>query len=438
MDYPLFLVPYINGGWLIGGIAILHVILAHFAVGGGLLIVATEQLAVRRGNPLWLEFARKESTFLVLLSTVLGAVTGVGIWFTIGLVQPAATLALIHTFVWGWAIEWVFFFVEVAAALVYVGTWDRFSRRTHVAVGWIYFLAAYLSLVVINGIITFMLTPGRWIETRAFWDGFFNPTYWPSLLLRTGVALLLAGAYGWVVAAWMPDASGRRDLVRYLAAWGIAGAALSLAGLGWWQARIPADARALIFPAGALLRQTYLVGLAALALVSILLVWAGFLFPRTFGVAAALAAILLSGLHLGAYERIREGSRKPFVIYGYMYSNGVRVDEVDRLNHQGILSKAHWAGVGLAQASTSLGEQVFRAQCRMCHSLDGYLAIRPLVGGMDAASLAMLLEALRGGGQPGMPPIVGTEEEIKSLATYLAGLGGAPASASAAAPGGAK
>jgi cytochrome d ubiquinol oxidase subunit I len=45
MDYPLFLVPHIGGGWLIGIVAILHVIISHFAVGGGLLTVATEQVA---------------------------------------------------------------------------------------------------------------------------------------------------------------------------------------------------------------------------------------------------------------------------------------------------------------------------------------------------------------------------------------------------------
>jgi cytochrome bd-type quinol oxidase subunit 1 len=105
MDYPPFLVPTIGGSWLIGGNAILHVIIAHFAVGGGLLVVLTEQLARRRGDALWLGFARRQSAVLVLLSTVLGALTGVGIWFTIGLVQPAATASLIHNFVWGWAIE---------------------------------------------------------------------------------------------------------------------------------------------------------------------------------------------------------------------------------------------------------------------------------------------------------------------------------------------
>jgi mono/diheme cytochrome c family protein len=423
MDYPPFLVPTIGGSWLIGANAIVHVIIAHLAVGGGLLIVMTEQIAARRDDALWLAFARKQSVVLVLLSSVLGALTGVGIWFTIGLVQPAATASLIHNFVWGWAIEWVFFIVEMAAALLYVATWDKISRATHLRIGWIYFAAAYLSLVVINGIITFMLTPGRWIETKAFWDGFFNPTYWPSLALRTGIALLLAGVYGWILAARLPAEPARPGLVRYLGSWSLAGVALSLGGFAWWLVQVPAAARDLVLPAGSLLRQTLVVGVGALGALALVLVLFSFLVPRAVGLAPAILALALAALFFGSYERVREGIRKPFVIGQYMYSNGIRMDEVDRLNQQGILGKIGWAGVGLAAGATSKGEQIFRGQCQMCHSVDGYLAIRPLVAGQDAEGLTAFLDALRGG-RPGMPPIVGTEEEVKALAAYLAALGG--------------
>ena len=108
-----------------------------------------------------------------------------------------------------------------------------------------------------------------------------------------------------------------------------------------------------------------------------------------------------------------------------MYSNGIRADEVERLNRDGILTKVRWAGVALADSPTVKGEQVFRAQCQMCHSLNGYLAMRPLVAGQDAEGLTAFLDALRGG-RPGMPPIIGTEEEMKALAAYLASLGGGP------------
>ncbi len=422
MDYPLFLVPHIGGGWLIGIIAILHVIIAHFAVGGGLLVVVTEQLGTRRNDSLWLDFARKQSTFLVLVSAVLGAITGVGIWFTIGLVHPAATAALIHAFVWGWAIEWVFFIVEIAAALLYYGTWAKVSRKLHVTIGWIYFAAAYISLVIINGIVSFMLTPGQWLQTRSFWDGIFNPTYWPSLFVRTGITLMMAGVFAWVVAAWIRDGGGRPGLIRYLSAWTLGGVVLTAVGFLWWQGNIPADARAMVFPGGALLRSTFFLGAGTLILLAALVVAFGYLLPRGFGIVAAIAAVILAGTVFGSFERVREGSRKPFVIYGYMYSNGVRVDEVERLNKEGFLSKARWASLGVPAGPGARGEQIFRGQCQMCHSLNGYLAITTYIEGQDAEGLAAFFETLRGG-RPGMPPIVGTEEEIKVLAKHLASLG---------------
>lgn len=190
MNYPIWQLGF-PGGLLIAAVAVLHVFISHFAVGGGAYLVLTERRAYAGNDAELLAYVKHHSKFFALLTVVLGAVTGVGIWFTIGLVSPEATSSLIHTFVWGWAIEWVFFFVEIAAALIYAYQWDRLDRETHLIVGWIYFVAAWASLVVINGIITYMLTPGRWLETGNFWAGFFNPTYWPSLFIRSAMAVAL-------------------------------------------------------------------------------------------------------------------------------------------------------------------------------------------------------------------------------------------------------
>ncbi|MFA5027400.1 MAG: cytochrome c, partial [Candidatus Methylomirabilota bacterium] len=230
---------------------------------------------------------------------------------------------------------------------------------------------------------------------------------------------------------------GRRSLVRHLAAWTLAGAALTGLGFLWWQGRIPAEAGALVFPAEALLRPTFFLGVGALMLLALLTAGVGCLAPRGFGMAAALLAVLLAGSVFGSYERIREGARKPFVIAGYMYSNGIRVDEVQRLDRDGLLTKARWAGLGVAPGPRAMGEAVYRAQCLMCHSLDGYLAITRYVEGQDAEGLTAFLEALRPG-RPGMPPIVGTEAELTALAGYLAVVAGEAAGSAAAPRGGAQ
>jgi len=218
MNYPVWDIP--GGGLLIAFIAIVHVFVSHFAVGGGLFLVLTERKARHERDEALLDYVRRHSRFFILLTLVFGAITGVGIWFTIGLVQPQATSTLINVFVWAWAIESTFFVAEIAAAMVYYYGWDRLSPHVHETVGWIYFVNAWLSLVVINGILTFMLTPGEWVTTRGFWDGFFNPTHWPGVVARTGASIGLAGLYALLLiavvsVAWMVRALVKGDGLKH-------------------------------------------------------------------------------------------------------------------------------------------------------------------------------------------------------------------------------
>ncbi len=217
MNYPLWSLP--SPGLLIAFVAIVHVFVSHFAVGGGLFLVLAERKARREKDDGLLGYVRQHSRFFILLTLVFGAITGVGIWFTIGLVHPQATSALITIFVWAWAIEWTFFVTEIAAAMVYYYGWDRLDARTHETVGWIYAGSAWLSLVVINGILSFMLTPGGWLESGSMWAGLLNPTYWPSLVARTCTALGLAGLYALLTAARLRDPALKEKVTRYAANW---------------------------------------------------------------------------------------------------------------------------------------------------------------------------------------------------------------------------
>lgn len=131
MSYPLWEVPLLGGGLLIAVVAVLHVFVSQFAVGGGLFLALSGRQAYRSHNVTWLEYLKRHTRFFLLISAVFGAVSGVGIWFTIGLISPQATSVLIRTFVWGWAIEWCFFLIEIAALLLYYYGWNRIDSRTH-------------------------------------------------------------------------------------------------------------------------------------------------------------------------------------------------------------------------------------------------------------------------------------------------------------------
>ena len=340
MNYPLWQLGF-PGGLLIAFVAVVHVFISHFAVGGGAYLVLLERKANRDNDPGLLDYVRKHSKFFALLTLVAGALTGVGIWFTIGLVSPEATSSLIHTFVWGWAIEWVFFFVEITAALIYAYGWDRLDRAAHMAVGWVYFIAAWASLAIINGILSYMLTPGSWLETHAFWSGFFNPTFWPSLVVRTGMAVVLAGMFGLVTGLRVATPT-RQRVIRYAGVWVLVGLAFLALPARWYFADFPAQAKSyftLVLPA---MRHVVDFGIAIAAF--------GFLLAAVFAVArpewlraSIVAVILLCGFAImAAGEYSREVARKPFLIGSYIYSNDLRLANFNRYNHSGFAAEAKW------------------------------------------------------------------------------------------------
>ena len=109
MNYPVWQLASTGGGLWIILIAVFHVYISHFAVGGGLFLVFAERKAAREKSQAMLDYVRGHAKFFLLLTMVAGSITGVGIWFIIALLNPAATSILIHTFVFAWAMEWVFF-----------------------------------------------------------------------------------------------------------------------------------------------------------------------------------------------------------------------------------------------------------------------------------------------------------------------------------------
>ncbi len=376
MDYPVWGIT-LGGPMLMAIVAVAHVIVSHFAVGGGLVLAVTETMAVRRSDEDLRQLAKRGSLVLILVSTVFGAISGVGIWVVAGLISPAAISALIHNYVWGWAMEWVFFIVEIVAALVYYTTWDRISKGAHLLVIWIYAFAAYMSLIIINGIITFQLTPGRWLATRSFWDGFFNPTYFPATLLRTGICLMMATAF-LVFPALKTTPDSRSRVLRFLGFWMVGGVLMSYGGYRWWEAVLPDQVRAIflgsqpLLPALAMTRHVTLWAMAATLVLAVILLLAA---PKAMRAATALVLALAAFVSLGGYERLREGARKPFLIHDFMFSNGLRIDQIEAYNRDGVAAHSGWVAAA-GEDPHALGEALFRAQCSSCHTLDGYQAIR--------------------------------------------------------------
>ncbi|HLP09797.1 MAG TPA: cytochrome ubiquinol oxidase subunit I [Opitutaceae bacterium] len=444
MNYPFWDVPHIGSGWVIGLIAIFHVMISHFAVGGGLYLPLTERKALREGRRDWLVPLRAHSKFFLILTGVFGAVSGVGIWFAIGLANPEATSTLIHNFVFGWAIEWVFFMVELTAAAVYYYTWGRISDELHMKVGWLYAISSMLTLVIINGILTFMLTPGdSWLavagtgnEASRFWQAFFNPTYWPSLLLRILVCFSLAGVWALVTGSrlGLDQAELKAKIVRWSARWLVPTFVALPLILVWYLYQVPEAQRALLsfgistVGPGAftqVTRAALVITMTSATIVGVVYFFA-WRAPAEFGFGHAVSILLLALATTASSEYAREMLRKPYVIGQHMYSNGIRKADIPRLNREGYLTKSLWVA-DVRPANLARGEAMFRGQCLACHTLDTTRPIKQLLAGRDRASIGNLLTILHENKPESpyrafMPPLAGTSDEVAALGDYLATL----------------
>ena len=420
MNYPIWHLPSTGGSILIAIIAIVHVVIAHLAVGGGLFLVLTEWKARKTNDAGLLAYVKSHTWFFLLLSMVFGGVTGVGIWFIISLVTPGATSLLIHTFVFAWAIEWVFFIGEIVALLIYHYRFDKMNSKSHLIIGWLYFIFAWLSLFMINGILAFMLTPGDWLTTGNFWDGLFNPGFLPSLLFRTAISLIFAGVFGLVTASFLNDQQLRNRIFRYCAKWMYFPLALLVLTGIYYTKVISAESFENLFHFNAesnLFRDVLLYSSFALFGLGLFTL---FRLPALAQKIGAFILVTLCFSWMGGFEYSREIARKPYVIYNYMYSNGILVKEAENINKTGFLKNAKWTEIQKITNDNQMlaGEEIFRLQCMSCHTIDGYNAIKPRINNLTERGLEAQLTGL-GKVNTYMPPFVGTPNEKKALAAYL-------------------
>jgi mono/diheme cytochrome c family protein len=130
----------------------------------------------------------------------------------------------------------------------------------------------------------------------------------------------------------------------------------------------------------------------------------------------------------GYEERVREFIRKPYLIYNYMYSNGIRPTDVPYLNKVGILKHAVFVeeeNKVIKEDKSNLlavGHTIYQIECRACHTENGINGLKSLTKGWSEAAIRNRLNNLPGGGTPYMPPFVGTEAEKDALAAFLASL----------------
>ena len=290
---------------------------------------------------------------------------------------------------------------------VYYYTWNHIPAKLHLAVGWVYAVASVCTLVIINGILTFMLTPGdTWLavagtghEASKFWNAFFNPTYWPSLLMRTLVCVTLAGIWALISSASRIEAQKSAALkASFLKLDHSAGSCppswLMPFPFIWYLHMVPESQRALLslgistIGTGTFSQVTRLVLLMVITSATIILVayYLAYKNPKDFTVAHAWPSCCLALVATGSRRAAREMLRKPYVIGRRMYSNGTRVSEVAGPQPDGYLAHTLWLNQSTS-AHFAQGEAMYRGQCGSCHTLTGYRSLNKLLAGRDRDSV---------------------------------------------------
>jgi cytochrome bd ubiquinol oxidase subunit I len=194
-----------------------HIPLVCFAIALPSLVVFTEWLHVRTGDPLYRTIARRWSRVMIALFAA-GVVTGTVLSFELGLLWPAFMATFGDVFGVAFAAEGFSFFVEAIFIAIYVYGWDRLSPRMHLLSGIPVVVAGFagsLFVISVNGWMNhpggFALRDGRVVDVHPFAALFANSFFWHELIhmylggfIVTG--FVITGAYAW---GWLRGQRGR-------------------------------------------------------------------------------------------------------------------------------------------------------------------------------------------------------------------------------------
>ncbi|WP_245957377.1 c-type cytochrome [Chitinophaga flava] len=390
-------------------------------------------------NPVWDDMVYRKMKVAFIITTTLGAMTGVGIWFSAALISPSSIGSLIRVFYFAWFVEWLTFVTEVVLIMIYFLTWKNAnttlkSKLRHIRFGWFLSIFSWITMAIIVSILGFMMDPGNWNKHHSLLNGFTNPIYLPQLFFRTPAAMVLGGIFGMLLTTIFAKkhTAERSIALKSASKWILLWAPVALVAAYIYYHAMPEAMRFNMSTAVGTIEFSQYYKLLSyiipgtVSLVVIVSIWA-LLRPRSIRFVIVLVPCLAAFGFLGIFERVREFIRKPYVIGGYMYSNLLREEDYPLYKRDGILKYATYANTAEITAENKLaaGRDVFMLSCSRCHTTNGinsivevferiYGAGKPL----DENSMEAYIPNMHNG-RTYMPPFPGNKKELKALATYI-------------------
>ncbi|RZK76330.1 MAG: cytochrome c [Pedobacter sp.] len=447
MDIPLFHLDWLNNRMLIALIATVHALINHsLAVGFLPLMAWLENKGVMNSGPdevtdaKWDKMVYKMMWTAFIITTTVGAMTGVGIWFSVSLVSPNSIASLIRVFYYAWFLEWTVFVTEVVLILIYFLTWKNANKSIraktrHIKFGWYLSVFSWVTMAIIVSILGFMMDPGNWKDKKDLITAFTNPLYIPQLLYRTPLAMVLGGVLGlFLVGVFTQRGDGNRiKAFRAIGKWILCWLPFAVAGSIYYFRVIPETQLANMSVAigTQAFQQWYdIMWKVILAATSIILITAiiGVWKPKVLRVPFLAVTLLFAFAFMGLFERVREFIRKPYIIREYMYSNLLREEDYPLYKKDGILKWATYTSTPeiTPQNKIEAGRNVFMLACSRCHTTQGVNSVVEVFDKMygstgkpfDAPSMKNYVKNLHNA-RAYMPPFPGNKKEIDALVAYI-------------------
>lgn len=185
-----------------------HIPLVCFGIAWPSIVLFTEGLYLRTGDPMYKALAKRWSKVMILLFAV-GVVTGTILSFEFGLLWPNFMATYGEVFGLGFTLEGISFFVEGIFIAIYVYGWDRLSSKAHFLTGIPVAIAGVTGSLMVIAVNAWMNKPGGFtqVDGRVVasnpWEALFaNGFVWHELVHMYLAGYLVCGFIVAAVYAW--------------------------------------------------------------------------------------------------------------------------------------------------------------------------------------------------------------------------------------------
>jgi hypothetical protein len=196
--------------WSIGFLALFHTAVGSLAIGFAFVVTVLQIVGyVRKDNRFDL-LAKRVQLWHVCIYNI-GTINAIGLVFALSGLFPQFWSQVFVQFFWTMIIEEALFFMLATTLTLHYFFWDTMwgHKKLHIFMGALLTPMFFLQFFIINGMSSYMLTPGfsegqvsQWSGTAGIlgWDkmAFFNPSFLMLTLHRTAANFAYAG---FVVAA---------------------------------------------------------------------------------------------------------------------------------------------------------------------------------------------------------------------------------------------